>query len=138
MTMEIEESPRLLLLRIFFILDAVLLLLIGGSLVLFPGRVEQVFHFQNLPLGVDYLIGLWGCVMATLGLGYALAAREPARNAAWVQIGIARGALECAFGAVCLGRGIVGWQQAGFGIVTAGLVALVYILLYPMKERRGG
>ena len=43
-------------------------------------RIEAAFHFQSLPPGVDYMIGLWGCVFATLGLGYIMAAVEPRRN----------------------------------------------------------
>jgi len=80
------------------------------------------------------MIGLWGCVFVSLGLGYALAAVEPRRNVLWVQMGIARGLLEVAFGAACVARGVVTWPQAGFGIIVAALIAAAYVALYPRKE----
>lgn len=115
-------------------LDATLLFLLGATFMALPRRVEQAFHFQDLPDGVSYLIGLWGCALATLAIGYALAARNPARHVAWIQVAIARGALECVFGAVCLSRGVVMWQQAGFGILVAGAISIAYIALYPQPE----
>ena len=126
---------KLALLRYLLTLDAVVLFLLGAFLIFAPGRVETAFHFQNLPDAVAYLIGMWGCVFATLGIGYAIAAGDPLRHRAWVQVGIARGALECLLGLVYLWRGIVTFQQAGLGIVLAGLMALAYVVLYPGKPR---
>jgi len=87
---------------------------------------------------VGYLIGLWGCVFATMAIGYAVAASNPLKHRIWVQMGIARGTLECALGLVYLSRGIVTFPQAGFGIIVAGLMALAYIALYPRKPRLAG
>jgi hypothetical protein len=129
--MHTEESPKLLLLRIFLMLDAVILLLLGGLFIGMPARVELAFDFNGLPEGVSYLIGLWGCALGTMAIGYALAALDPVRNVAWIHVGIARGGLECVFGSVCIARGIVTWQQAVPGIVVAAIVTLAYIVLYP-------
>jgi hypothetical protein len=126
---------KLTLLRYLLTLDAVVLFLLGAFLICAPGRVETAFHFQNLPDAVAYIIGMWGCVFATLGIGYAIAATNPLRNLAWVQVGIARGALECVLGVVYLLRGTVTFQQAGLGIVLAGLMALAYVVLYPRQPR---
>lgn len=115
-------------------MDAVVLVGMGALFIAVPRRIEAVFHFQNLPVGVDYIIGLWGCVFVSLGLGYALAAVDPRRNVLWVQMGIARGLLEVVFGATCVLRGVVMWEQAAFGIVVAASVALAYAALYPRKE----
>jgi hypothetical protein len=129
---------KLKLLRYLLTLDAIVLFLLGAFLIFAPSRVEIAFHFQNLPDAVAYIIGMWGCVFATLGIGYAIAATDPLRNLAWVQVGIARGALECLLGVVYLLRGTVTLQQAGLGIVLAGLMALAYIALYPRKPRLVG
>ncbi|HEV2393300.1 MAG TPA: hypothetical protein VG146_13175 [Verrucomicrobiae bacterium] len=127
---------KLILLRYLLMLDAAVLLLIGGLLVFAPGQVEIVFHFHDLPNAVNYLLGLWGCVFVTLGVGYVVAATHPIRHLVWVQVGIARGALECLLGGVYLARGVVTWQQAGFGIVTAALITGAYTALYPRRPLR--
>ena len=115
-------------------MDAVVLTGLGILFIAVPRRILMAFHFQNLPLGVDYMIGLWGCVFATLGLGYALAAVEPRRNVLWVQMAIARGVLELVFGIVCAVRELVTWNQASFGIYTAVFIVAAYLALYPRKE----
>ncbi len=129
-----EDSPRIRSLRMLMTMDAVVLMGLGVLFIAMPRRIEAAFHFQNLPAGVDYMIGLWGCVFATLGLGYLFAAVEPRRNVLWVQMGIARGGLEVIFGAVCVLRNVVTWQQAAFGILAAAFIAAAYAVLYPRKE----
>ena len=52
-------------LRMLLVMDATVLFLLGALFIVVPHRVELAFHFQNLPAGVSYLIGLWGCVFAT-------------------------------------------------------------------------
>ena len=120
-------------LRYLLMLDAAVLFLLGALLIFAPSQVERAFHFPDLPPAVGYMIGLWGCVFATLGFGYVIAATDPLRHVVWVQVGIARGALECVLGLVHLARGIVTFQQAGFGIIIAGLMALAYVALYPRE-----
>ena len=127
---------KLILLRYLLILDAAILLLLGVLLIFAPRQVETAFHFTDLPAAVSYLIGLWGCVFASLGLGYVAAATHPVRHVAWVQVGIARGGLECILGLVYLFRGVVTWQQAAFGIVSAALMTGAYIALYPRPGLR--
>ena|SRR5438093_82592 len=122
-------------LRILLAMDAAVLFLLGMLLVLAPKQVEAAFHFKDLPGGVSYIIGLWGCVVITLAIGYAAAALDPIRHVVWVQVGIARGALESALGATYLARGVVTWQQAGFGIVVAVLITAAYVIFYPRKPR---
>jgi hypothetical protein len=129
-----ENSPRVRALRMLMMMDAVVLTGLGVLFITVPHRVEAAFHFQHLPLGVDYLIGLWGCVFVTIGLGYALAAVEPRRNVLWVQMGIVRGVLEVAFGGMCVLRRLVTWEQAAFGIFTAVFIVAAYAALYPRKE----
>jgi len=122
---------KLTLLRYLLMLDSAVLFLLGALLIFAPWHIETAFHFADLPAAVSYLIGLWGCVFATLGIGYLVAATDPVQHVVWVQVGIARGSLECLLGLVYLGRGVVTWQQAAFGIITAALITAGYLALYP-------
>ena len=127
---------KLTLLRYLLMLDAAVLFLLGALLIFVPRQVEVAFGFKDLPIAVSYLIGLWGCVFVTLGIGYVVAATQPLRHVVWVQVAIARGALECVLGFVYLARGVVTWQQAAFGIIAAALITIAYIVLYPRSEDR--
>ena len=118
------------------LLDAAVLLLLGLLLIFLPGWVELAFRFKDLPTAVDYILGLWGCVLVTLGLGYTVAATNPLHHLVWAQMGIARGLLECLLGAVFLVRGLVTFQQAGVGIIVAGLVTIAYLACYPRAPSR--
>lgn len=120
-------------LRFLLVLDSAVLFLLGVSFIFLPQQVLLAFHFRDLPVGVNYLIGLWGCVFATLAMGYFFAAMDPIRNIVWVQVGIARGALECLLGAFYMARGIVTFPQAGFGIIVAALITAAYIIWYPRR-----
>src|SRR5438046_2993879 len=122
-------------LRILLALDGAVLFLLGTLLILSPRHVEGAFHFKDLPEGVSYLIGLWGCVLVILAIGYAVAAMDPIRHVVWVQVVIARGALECVLGTIYLARGVVTWHQAGFGIIVASLITVAYLVFYPRRPR---
>ena len=126
---------KLILLRGLLVLDAAALFLLGTLLIFAPGQVERAFHFKDLPPAVGYLIGSWGCVLATMGFGYLVAATNPIRHRVWIQVGIARGALECILGVIYLARGIVTIQQAGGGILIAALISIAYLALYPHPPR---
>jgi len=126
---------KLALLRNLLMLDAAILFLLGAVLILAPHFVELAFNFASLPPAVNYLLGLWGCLFATLAAGYVIAAANPLKHLVWVQIGIARGAIECLLGLVYLARGTVTFRQAGFGIIVAALISIAYIVLYPRKPR---
>lgn len=126
---------KLTILRGLLILDAAVLFLLGAVLILAPGQVERAFHFHDLPPAVGYMIGMWGCVFATMGFGYLVAATNPIRHRVWIQVGIARGVLECALGLIYLARGTVTFQQAGFGVIVAAMISIAYLVLYPRKPR---
>jgi hypothetical protein len=126
---------RLSLLRNLLLLDAAVLLVLGALLIFAPQQVETAFRFKDLPPGVNYIIGLWGCVFATMAIGYFVAASNPIRHAIWIQIGIARGAIECLLGLVYVARGVVTFSQAGLGIIVAAFIAVAYLALYPRPPR---
>jgi len=141
MTLGVETSLRqkpnmkISWLRNLLLLDAAVLFLLGALLLFVPKQIELAFHFRDLPAGVSYIIGLWGCVLVTLGFGYVSAAMNPIRHLIWIKVGICRGALECLLGLVYMARGVVTFSQAGFGIIVAALMALAYITLYPRRPR---
>ena len=128
-------KPALSYLRTLLLLDAVVLALLGAVLIAAPMQVLTAFKFKDLPAGVGYIAGLWGCCSLTLSLGYVVAASNPIRHLIWVQVGIARGLAELALGLVCVARGTVTFSQAWLGMVLAGAIALAYILLYPRHPR---
>src|SRR5207249_4676272 len=89
-------------LRNLLLLDAALLLLLGAVLIVVPRHVEVAFGFPDLPQGISYILGLWGCLFITMGVGYVIAASDPLRHLVWVQVGIARGSLEFVLGLIYL------------------------------------
>jgi hypothetical protein len=119
---------------ILLALDAAVLFLLGTLLLVIPRHVLFAFGFRDLPIGVTYIIALWGSALLTMALGYWKASADPARHLVWAQVGIARGALEFAVGIVYLLRGIVTFPQAGVGIILAGLFAAAYLIYYPRSE----
>jgi len=125
---------KLTLLRYLLMIDAAVLFVLGALLICAPGKIEIAFHFSDLPAAVSYLIGLWGCVFVTLSGGYVIAATDPLRHVAWIQIAIARGALECLLGLFYVAHGIVTWQQGAFGIFVAAFISVAYLVLYPRRS----
>jgi hypothetical protein len=129
------KRMKLSLLRYLFLVDAAVLSLLGALLIFAPKQLQIAFGFRDLPEAVSYLIGLWGCVLGTLAIGYVIAAANPVRHRVWALVGIARGALECGVGLVYLARQTVSFQQAGFGIIVAAVMTVAYIALYPRKPQ---
>ena len=122
------------MLRTVLLADAVVLFALGLLFIVVPGQVGVAFQFRDLPPIVNYIISMWGCGLASLALGYAVAARDPLRHIAWVQAGIARGALECIVGVSYISRGVVTFQQGWFGIAVAAFIMLAYIVFYPRES----
>src|SRR5947199_7904135 len=121
---------RLTLLRYLFLVDAAVLALLGALLIFAPRQIEAAFGFRDLPPAVNYLIGLWGCGLGTLAIGYIVAAGNPIRHRVWAQVGMARGGLETVLGIFYLSQKVVTFQQAGVGIVIALLMTLAYAAVY--------
>ena len=128
-----EIPVRLRMLRVLLAMDAAVLLAMGALFMALPTKVGLAFGFRDLPGSAGYLIGLWGCALISLGVGYAFAVEDPVRNIAWVRAGIVRGALECMFGFMVLRQHMVTWDQAAFGTIIAGTIAAGYAILYPAE-----
>ena len=58
---------KISLLRNLLLLDAAVLFLLGAAFIFVPRQIETAFQFKDLPQGVSYIIGLWGCMLATMG-----------------------------------------------------------------------
>jgi hypothetical protein len=129
---------KLKLLRYLFLVDAAVLALLGAFLIFAPKHIEVAFGFRDLPQAVHYMIGLWGCGLGTLAIGYMVAAGDPIRHRVWAQVGIARGALETALGIFYLSHGVVTFRQAAVGITMAAFMTFAYAVLYPRKPRLVG
>src|ERR1044071_1110096 len=114
---------KLSLLRNLLLLDAVVLAVMGVLFIFMPHRVTIYFHFTDLPMTVNYLIGLWGCVMLSLAAAYAIVSRDPIRHRLWIDIAIVRALLEAILGVVSIARGTVDFSQAGVGIIVAAALA---------------
>jgi len=114
--------------------DGAVLFLLGTLSVVLPQHVLFAFGFTDLPVGVSFVVVLWGCCLLSMAIGYWKASDDPIRHLVWAQVGIARGALECGVGIVYLFRGTVTFRQAGLGVILAGLFALAYLLFYPRAK----
>lgn len=118
-------------LRALLLADAVALMLLGLALLFRPQAVANALDFRNLPASADYLIGIMGTLFLTTGLGYLAALRDPLRHLIWIQLGIARGALEVLLGLIYLQLGAVSWRQSGLGLIAAAAIVVGYIIFYP-------
>ena len=122
-------------LRLALLVDAFLLFALGAALIFAPHQIARAFHFTNLPAGVGYMLGLWGCALVTMAAGYLVAATDPIGHVIWIQIGIARGAIEVLLGLTYVLRGILSFEQVAFGIFAAAIVTISYVVLYPNRTR---
>ena len=114
-------------------LDGTVLTLLGMAFLFCPRQIEEAFHFKDVSPAVNFLIGLWGCALISLGVGYFVAAIDPIKHRLWICIGIVRGASEALFGWWCLSRGMVTWKQSGLTILLAAFMALAYLALSPRR-----
>jgi hypothetical protein len=130
----VEASLKLLLLRIVLISDAVVLVVLGVLLLAASPVMFSLFGLGELAPSAQYIAGMWGALMATMGLGYALAAREPGSSQSWVLAGIIRAVLELGVSTAYLSSGVVSLRSAGLGLALALWFALAYAVLYPRAQ----
>jgi hypothetical protein len=131
-----DNSPRMRALRMLMMADGTVLVILGALFILVPRHVEVAFHFDNLPAGVDYLIGPLGAARWRRS-DSATDRRDGSHRD--TSFGC-RSALRAAcsrwrFGGFCIARGIINSQQGSFGMIVAGFIAIAYLVLYPRKER---
>jgi hypothetical protein len=125
-------------LRVVLLMDGVVLCALGLALLIAPHAMWALFGFGGLPPAVNYIVGMWGALMCTMGLGYFLAAREPARSSAWVWAGLIRGVLEAIVSLGYLAAGLVTFSQVWSILFLAAWFALAYIVFFPRRAWLAG
>jgi hypothetical protein len=121
-------------LKVVLIADGVVLCVLGAALFALPRTMWMAFGFEGLPDMVNYVLGMWGALLATMGVGYFIASQDPARSHGWVWVGIARGILEGGVSAFYIATHVVTFKQGGLGLVLAVWFALAYIVFYPRRS----
>lgn len=111
-------------LQVVLLLDSAALVALGALLIFAPAQVSALYGFGELPLAVHHLVGLWGCALVTLGVGYFIAATNPRRHVVMIQIGIGRGVLELLLGIWHVASGVVTLSQAATGMIAGAAVAV--------------
>ena len=118
-------------LAVLMLLDALVLLVSGGVLMVRPvavGRSLGLVRFNRVWL---VPLGLWGCTLVALGVGYLLGAANPWRSRVLVQLGLVRGALEFGLGLYYLAKGIAVGLPLELTVALAGFFAAGYAVCYP-------
>lgn len=128
-----EASIRNALLRFVMQADAIVLAALGIALMVAPDKVLQLFHFSQLPDASVYFMGMWGAILATLGVGYWLASARAEYNLVMVQIGIVRAGLETLLTLAFLLQDKIDFKQAATGIFLPLWFAIAYCILYPRQ-----
>jgi len=131
-----NELLRIRLLRAVLNADGAVLVLLGLLLMFATGLMFDLFQMPELTSGVRYVTGMWGALMATMGIGYFLAARNPRQNLSWVLVGIFRAVLEVIVSVYYVLSGAVKMQNAWLAVVLAAWFALAYLVLYPYPRRQ--
>ena len=125
-------------LRVVLLFDGAVLCSLGAVLLIAPHATWTMFGFSNLPGAANYIVGMYGALMCSLGLGYVLAARRPGHAVPWVLAGIIRGLLEVAVSLGYIFTAIVSFSQAWFGLLLGAWFTLAYIIFYPRRAWLAG
>lgn len=131
----LDTATRNKLLRIIMLADFAVLMALGLLLIFAAGPMFAAFKVEMTDpraLGAaKYIAGMWGALMATMGLGYLFAARDVENSRSWVLAGLARAVIEVAVSAICLAQHLVTFKTAGLGMFLALWFAIAYLVLYP-------
>jgi hypothetical protein len=130
-----NELLRIRLLRVVLNADGAVLVVLGLLLMFATGLIFAIFKMPELTDTVRYVTGMWGALMATMGIGYFLAARNPRYSTIWVIVGIFRAILEAVISIFDVLTGAVSFQNAWLAVVLAAWFALAYLVLYPYPRR---
>ena len=126
---------RLRLLKIVLNTDGAVLVLLGLLLMFASDQLFIIFKMPEMPEAIRYITGMWGALMATMGIGYFLAARTPHLSASWVMVGIFRAVIEVVISVYYVLTNAVSIQNAWLGVILATWFALAYLVLYPSRKQ---
>lgn len=131
----LDTGTRNKLLRVILLADFAVLTILGLLLIFAAEPMFSAFHLDfgdAKALGAaKYIVGMWGALMATMGLGYLFAAQKVAESRTWVMAGLARAVIEVVVSILCLAQGLVSFRTAGLGMFLALWFAIAYLILYP-------
>lgn len=129
-----SDAIRLQLLAFAMRVDALVLGALGLGMLLAPRGVLDLFELGALPPGVNFILGMYGAVMFTLGVAYWQGATLPGQHLVLARIGILRAAVEIFMATYWIALGAVSIRQGAAGVFLPVWFGLAYALLYP----RGG
>jgi hypothetical protein len=131
----LDIATRNKLLRIILLADFAVLTILGLLLIFAAEPMFRAFHLDfgaEKALGAArYIVGMWGALMATMGLGYLFAAQDVGHSRSWVLAGLARAVIEVVVSGLALAQGLVSFKTAGMGMFLALWFAIAYLVLYP-------
>ncbi|MCC7479762.1 hypothetical protein IT575_15075 [bacterium] len=131
----LDSATRNKLLRIIMLADFAVLAVLGLLLIFAAEPMFTTFHLDfgsERALGAArYIVGMWGALMATMGLGYYFAAQNVAQSRSWVLAGLARAVIEVVVSVLALTQGLVSFRTAGLGMFLALWFAIAYLILLP-------
>ena len=123
---------RTILLRLTLIVLGSAAIIVGIGSALFPRPILELLNLEQVNV---ILLGLWGVMLALLGVGTFIANRNPIRHLLWLRLmivflfGIAAYA-----GLVYWGGGIA--RDTAIALVVIGVVpALLLLILFPRSPR---
>jgi len=132
----VNETLRVKLLKVVLNADGFVLVLIGLLLMFASNLMFDIFNMPEMPTAINYITCMWGALMATMGVGYFLAARNPHLATNWVIVGIFRAIFEVVVSVYYVVIKAVSTQNAWLGMALAAWFALAYLVLYPYRKRQ--
>ncbi len=134
----LDTTTRNRLLKVIMLADFAVLLILGALLIFAAEPMFRAFHLDfgdGRALGAArYIVGMWGALMATMGLGYYFAAQNVNQSRSWVLAGLARAVIEVIVSIMALAQGLVSFKTAGMGMFLALWFAIAYLVLYPRSS----
>ncbi len=120
-------------LKVTLIVFAIVSFILGGMMLIFPDQTGALFNFPEFPKEVRYLVGLLGGLFVAFGVGYVLAARDPARHRTWVQVALVALALHLVTAIYYLLRGTISWDIATVPVIIDIVFFIAFVVLYPRQ-----
>lgn len=121
-------------LKVTLIVAAIVSFIFGVMFLIIPDQTGALFNFPEFPPEIRYMVGLWGAAHIAFGVGFVLAARDPARHRTWVQAGVVSYALSLVMTVYYLLRGVIDWSQATVPFIIYIVFLIAFVVLYPREQ----
>jgi hypothetical protein len=124
-------------LKVVMIIYAIIGILLGLVLVIFPDQMTEWFNAPVLNDYEKYLSASIGLANIAAGVFIILAARDPIKNISWVKFAI----VWALFWVVTVGygllRGYVDFSQEGSALIINIIFAALFFIFYPWRVKEG-